>query len=746
MRFWLSTFLFITLSTIAFSQEVVDVSYDLYISDETEDVITLSLHCKRRYRLEGYDYSYTCRGAHSGRVPNNSLQIEGPNIISYNYSPNIFPWGSGSGNPGYFASPETLFIRIKPPTSDVTFTVSWYVTDNYKNYDDCSADTKTTGYIASITIPSKVVTITHFLQSKTNPLFSGRTLVNNIKEIPAKVCADGTTSSLFKFSGGSATGKYTYVDVTISGASSQYLGTVRKSFSYPDSLLVEYTHPANIPINETFLALTIYLTEPGTGNVLASKEIRVYRAPVAMVHGLWSNQEAFVTMENSLVESGYYSRNLLKRVDYSSSNNSRFITNGSIVPNAIRDHIIDLANQGIVAGSVDVVGHSMGGILTRLYLQSTYYHKDIHKFITLNTPHSGSQIANLLLDNTNQYSNQLACSTLASLFLSNNVLCSEGAVEDLAVNSYAILYDLNGTSINRNKVPSHTVVTAEYASPNEAYETFTLKDKTFGLKLFFDGSIQTGLKSIFSPELDNDLIVAASSQKGGLTGSQTSFFEDQIHMGSPANNQVIAKVKDLLLATPTSVSFCQTGFTPIRLTYNRPSQQARPLVKLASVDAGIHISSPLNEAQYEPGSTIPITINGVGITEIRALISYNQDSIYVAKKEALSFDAQVPVGTYRGKRTMIVYGKTTDGGYVVDSKTFYVSTATAACSSILSGEWLNSSTWSCGRVPAITDTVIINPGHIVTVSTLTAQAQQIIFNGGVINYEGPSSILLKSYD
>ena len=53
-----------------------------------------------------------------------------------------------------------------------------------------------------------------------------------------------------------------------------------------------------------------------------------------------------------------------------------------------------LIKIGYKVKKIDIVGHSMGGNLIRLYLQSDDYKFDIHKLITLNTPHSGTQLAN----------------------------------------------------------------------------------------------------------------------------------------------------------------------------------------------------------------------------------------------------------------------------------------------------------------------------------------------------------------
>ena len=60
---------------------------------------------------------------------------------------------------------------------------------------------------------------------------------------------------------------------------------------------------------------------------------------------------------------------------------------------------------GVVARQVDVVGHSMGGLVARWFLDKTlassgegeYLIDPVHKLITVGTPHDGSELANALL-------------------------------------------------------------------------------------------------------------------------------------------------------------------------------------------------------------------------------------------------------------------------------------------------------------------------------------------------------------
>lgn len=74
---------------------------------------------------------------------------------------------------------------------------------------------------------------------------------------------------------------------------------------------------------------------------------------------------------------------------------------------------------------------------------------------------------------------------------------------------------------------------------------------------------------------------------------------------------------------------------------------------------------------------------------------------------------------------------------------FSFSLNAAVCSSLSSGAWNNPLTWSCGSVPIAGDTIIINSGDVVSVSSvtnLTGVATAIIINGTLL-FDSPSAKL-----
>ncbi|MEJ0029994.1 MAG: alpha/beta fold hydrolase [Bacteroidota bacterium] len=217
---------------------------------------------------------------------------------------------------------------------------------------------------------------------------------------PIKICADGSNVTLLKYvnhnpalanssikfriqSEGliSVTGEFKDEDIRISG----------------DTIIARLTHPQLVipTITKAFdyRPDSIEIFNVTQDTVLHTYPIEIYRAPLVLVHGLWGDRNSFDGMYHA------YDRNIpwIRPVDYATTNSSNFSTNRRVVRDAIDAILSNARSSSFLTGKAVVVGHSMGGILTRLYLQNAFtdvfYRNDISKVITLNTPHYGSQSA-----------------------------------------------------------------------------------------------------------------------------------------------------------------------------------------------------------------------------------------------------------------------------------------------------------------------------------------------------------------
>ena len=113
-----------------------------------------------------------------------------------------------------------------------------------------------------------------------------------------------------------------------------------------------------------------------------------------MVHGLNSDAMCFWELQRYLEQSGQYQSFQLFRADYEPTNCSYFRVNERVVQRGISILKRACAFNGYMIDKVDLVGHSMGGILSRLHVQYVD-NTNVHKVITLNTPHTGSPLRNI---------------------------------------------------------------------------------------------------------------------------------------------------------------------------------------------------------------------------------------------------------------------------------------------------------------------------------------------------------------
>ena len=464
---------------------------------------------------------------------------------------------------------------------------------------------------------------------------------NNYVESPAKICADGSKATIIRVTSTDKTKDLTNLEFRIAGGTDIIKNGEFNTSDYKSTFYqaeVKLTHPSMMDLNSSpYQRDTIQGYDKSNPNIiLFSFPIRIYKAPVLMVHGLWGNTSTFLKMEMDLYNSklfpsfGNYCSStaispLLLRANYQSTNDKSFATNSDVVPSEINELLLQTKANGYSAGKVDMVCHSMGGVLARLYLQNYNYRNDIHKLITLNTPHSGSQAANFLLNPIVPFKKEV--NIFIKYYFGGNI--NNGAVRDLKVNSDEVLNNLVvGTpNLNKNKVPSHAIMT----------DSYSLFDRScYILSLFL------GIPSLSIFNFDNnDLIVDRASQMGGLAAN--SLIYQQCHMGSAANSDVIDKVEYLLNQNPNnSTYFDNTGFHPSKLT----SIYKKDMIfsKSSKGDGSVDITTPLNGTSYNTGNIVSISIKGSdNITRIFCIVGNSNLDLFVKDTSLSSATFKYPI-------------------------------------------------------------------------------------------------------
>src|SRR6202034_1189105 len=168
--------------------------------------------------------------------------------------------------------------------------------------------------------------------------------------------------------------------------------------------------------------------------------------------GLWSNPDTWNDFTPVANDTSRFS--VISRADY--HNNPQYVLSTNPVynpplhvvnPNAlgfafnigsvqyyITEALRKFRSQNAAAAQVDVVAHSMGGVITRTLENSTYFtgisnfgNGEIHKVITIGTPHLGSPAAtDMLVSSPPAASNEC----LRSIFAKNGNLALYSVVLD----------------------------------------------------------------------------------------------------------------------------------------------------------------------------------------------------------------------------------------------------------------------------------------------------------------------------
>ena len=258
----------------------------------------------------------------------------------------------------------------------------------------------------------------------------------------------------------------------------------------------DYPWPDEKENEHTIYAILEYTNEDGVKKEAEAKPIIISRVPVVFVHGLASSPKVWHGMKNFL--KNYYDNKLLYTVDYEKTNTNSFSSNQLKVFNKVIDVLNVMSERyDIETAKVDIVAHSMGGLLTKQDMTKGL--KDyIHKFVTINTPYGGSQLGNILTyEKLKKYDGPNVfwipgvdvISILYSLYAPKNAngesmgksMINYGAVADLSIGSDAI----NKLNQELKGVKCHAIVTY-----SDGYTTYGNSLFGIGEKLGFENMSQ----------------------------------------------------------------------------------------------------------------------------------------------------------------------------------------------------------------------------------------------------------------
>ena len=497
-----------------------------------------------------------------------------------------------------------------------------------------------------------------------------------------KVCADGSTATYIKVNVSNTDGigfqitdssGIIVADESSSSDFSKYCSIGKPDILPGNNVEIAYTHPQFMDLSgQLFRSLTLKPTFNGVPISGVNIPLHIYRAPVLLVPGLWSNDSDMDEIQEYLVDNNVQSSDMILKSDYTESSSQSFDENSMVVPEGIMSLLIRLRSKAYSAGKADVIGHGMGGILARWYLQELgdiRFRNDINKLITFDSPHNGTQAANLLLNS----------SSAQNLFnaLGNNT--GSGAISDLKANSTANA-SLNSSVIRHHSVPLYTINSANpYSEVNMQspdwdklifYYTYWSNPTIFNNININDP--EELIKYVYFDER-GDLFVPSSSQKGGIPlTNETPFITT--HLGSKADVDIFSLLGSKLSENPNDpAKFWKNGYgssvqLPIRSFIIEPDDNSL----ITQNEDSVSIVAPENNSTYYSGDSIFVSCQGTDGVKSMFLVAGGNNQIfdfYQSNTDTLNNYIHIPED-FAGQAVIYCAGRN-DNSFV-DDHTIYI--------------------------------------------------------------------------
>lgn len=639
-------------------------------------------------------YVTPCTAVSIGTQPQNQSSTVG-NFATFSVTPSgtapfTYQWKKSGSN--ITNANSSTYITPTLALSDNGNTYSCYITN-------CNGNNNATSNSATLTVSNTTtsqVIINNIIKNNTrftNPklLWSGYT--NQTPDI-IKICADASNATEITFTNNTGVNSNNIrflIASDPSGNNSDKSGyfirdaqnlsingnTIKNKLTHPKYLEPQYK-PSRID--------TIIVVDVNNINVrLFSIPIQIYRAPVVLVHGFTGGDggvsgESFHTTKDFLFNTGNYLWNFIRVVNYHTTSYQSFNVNQYVVPNNINNIFDELRFNKVSCGKVDVVGFSMGGCLSRIYLQSNAYSEknDIHKLITINTPHFGSQWGNLFKNNRTRpvvlpFLNTLIRFDLGADYINED---NYGAVYDLSVNSQAMNNLLNSSSnLNKSTVPTHTIgSTFSYTNRSHSIiedvirAVFILDDPLFS-------SFNSFTDNLFI-NLPHDGAVRLNSQSGGFSSMYFSQYPDQFHLGANKNTYIMSELSNALNINSSNTNyFTQAGFVPTIQQSNYRLSQPDTFNHESIIQQGfITFNYPLDGQYFTQNSSLPISINSNNGINRLLLASIGNTESDILVDTLLSngvINFTVPSNAF-GKISFVVLGYNNNDFIDYDTVTIYI--------------------------------------------------------------------------
>lgn len=393
---------------------------------------------------------------------------------------------------------------------------------------------------------------------------------------------------------------------TISFTASQLTVTAVGTASGPMAFAIygsplDFPRPEGQDVNSSARFITLQVLALDT-KLQSETSVTLLRPPLVLIHGLWASPQSWSDFTPLITDPRW----VISKADYSKVIGGQiksysppvpswakgsiastpasalgFAYNAPTVLSQINGFITSFkkgtnpANVPVAGVQADIVAHSMGGDITRtmpmlskFYSPTTFALGFIHKVITIGTPHWGSPLATMLLNNNNECVRGVLTQSGSPSFTSVTFLngtTTTGGVSDLRGNGFGGALSPALQKL-QNPIP-HPLPTALIQGLESQSQLDGLDTSPVALSiriLCFGDSLAGHLTSSGWPKIfgqDSDSIVPALSEVAGLSdftvvnGVIHSQSSELLGFGPPAELDSAGGIPDTvinLLNTPVN--------------------------------------------------------------------------------------------------------------------------------------------------------------------------------------------------
>jgi pimeloyl-ACP methyl ester carboxylesterase len=410
--------------------------------------------------------------------------------------------------------------------------------------------------------------------------------------------ADGAARVIVEISGVKASADVTFPDGDGLWATEPALGpngVWRRTWQAPPDF-------GSVPTGEDRTRRPVGFQISVDGVALDPPPFYLYRAPVVLLHGIWAGAEVWASLESDMETDGYFV------VNYPYPKNASLETNKGVLQDHAAAVLAKAHTHKVAARKVDVVGHSMGGLVAKYDPANS---DRVRRVVTVGTPHCGSPLADVFYPLIHvRYVLGLGPDSPALADMRTGV-CKDDL---LGVPAMAI-----------NGIWTPSVWEVLWPSAENPFAVF--------------GVLWSGLAAdwqlIFFPGLQNDLVVSETSQKGVV--ANTRDVPNTWHLAESTNSMVKSDVLDFLsMPLPRGAPWTTSGVPSAgQAEVDSPRQ-------ITVQNGTVTITSPAAGTVVSPGQLLHVSIQAPSGTR-QVFVGMPNGRAVVAEHPPFEVDLAVPV-------------------------------------------------------------------------------------------------------